>query len=323
VEALSLASTQSYSVSEFAPSVLYEGTPGLIYAAAVRSPEGRTVGVVGVVFDTAPQLRAMLRDALPRDAAGEPLPGCVAAFLDSRLQLMAATVPDFQLDGLDLEWVRRVARDGDARVVRIGLRYFAVGVRPDTGYREYRGIGGCAVTLIPVGEVPHRRAAQQIPEARIARVSGTKRDLAEFATFAIGESWYALPAFHVIEAIDAKGLQPLPSRQSWCAGLIMFEGEPIAAADVGALLGSKEVGSGSVVVVLRAPSSGKPIGILADALGQICEIPRERLLPIGDPERVLTPFAIEPEDASGRLVLVMNPQRLEALIRGESQANAA
>jgi hypothetical protein len=103
----------------------------------------------------------------------------------------------------------------------------------------------------------------------------------------------------------------------------MFAGEPLAVADIQALLGAAEVGSGSVVVVIRAPSSGKPIGILAAALGQICEVPRERLLAIGDPERVLTPFAIEPEGAGDPLVLAMNPQRLEWLIRGESRADAA
>ena len=177
--------------------------------------------------------------------------------------------------------------------------------------------------LIPVGDVPRRRAAHRLAAARIARVSGNKLDLVEFATLAIGESWFAIEASHVIEAIDAKALQSLPSRQPWCAGLVMFAGEPIAVADIRALLAASEVRTGSVVIIMRAPSSGKPMGILADALGQICELPRERLLAIGDPERVLTPFAIEPERPEDPLVLAMNLRRLEGLMRGESPTCAA
>jgi hypothetical protein len=46
-DALALSGTQACSVSQFRPSALYAGRPTLIFAAAVRSAEGRCVGGIG------------------------------------------------------------------------------------------------------------------------------------------------------------------------------------------------------------------------------------------------------------------------------------
>src|SRR6185295_13171534 len=59
---LALRDSQSYSVSDFNASSFYEGRPTLIYGAALRSAAGKVVGGIAVVFDSAPQFSAMLRD---------------------------------------------------------------------------------------------------------------------------------------------------------------------------------------------------------------------------------------------------------------------
>ncbi len=321
--AVTLATSQDYCVSEFQPSVLSDGSPVLIYGAAVRSANGRVVGAVGVVFDTTLQLGAMLSEALPRDERGKSVPGCAALFLDSRLRLMCTTDPSVDVDSLDLDWIRK-AGDGDSRVMRIGGSYHAVGVKADTGYREYRGIGGYAVTLVSVGEVPKRRARlyRALP-ARAARGSGGKHDVLEFATVVMGQNWYALPASSVIEAVDARKLQSLPAQESWYAGLLMFDGEPIAVADVRGILGGSRVEDATIAVVVRPAGGGRPYGLLAETLGDIWEVSQDRLLPIGGSAERLTPFAIEPTTSADSLVLVLSPEHLESLVRGEAAAVAA
>ena len=71
-EVITVNDSQRYVVSPFEASPLYGDRHTYIYLTAVRDPmNGRTVGGIGIVFDSQPQFAAMLADALPRDDDGE------------------------------------------------------------------------------------------------------------------------------------------------------------------------------------------------------------------------------------------------------------
>jgi chemotaxis signal transduction protein len=327
-QTLALSGSQAYSVSEFRPSVFYNNQSTLIYGAAIRSSYGQLVGGVAVVFDTTPQLAAMLRDALPRDERGNPIAGCAAAFLDRQLRVICATDPSFEAADSAIEWVKSSALHGEARVVRIGEIYHAVGTKPDTGYREYTGLGGYAVVLMPIGKVPQQRVGSRggHPHRASARHDNIKQDALEFATFASGNNWYALPTSDVVEAIDARTLQSLPTGETWCAGFVMFAGEPIVVADMARLLGVTSLETPCVVIVIRTQGRRQPFGILVEMLGDIPEVPPERLLPIGglrNQPSGLVEHAIEPADPSDPLVMILSTPRLVALMQGAPMADVA
>src|SRR5262249_22804893 len=158
-----------------------------------------------VVFDSGPQLAAMLQDVL-----GQGPPGCVAMFLDRQGRVIASSSPtEATAPGVER----------GARVIKVEDRYQAVGVQPDMGYREFTGLGGCAVVSIPIGRVAdhHGPVRHELPQCA-APARGGKQDMQEFATFAAGDSWYGLPTAHVVEAVDARALQTLPTAEYWCAG---------------------------------------------------------------------------------------------------------
>ncbi|MDB6090647.1 MAG: hypothetical protein JWN85_3431 [Gammaproteobacteria bacterium] len=321
-QTLSLSGSQAYSVSGFQPSALYDNQPTLIFGAAVRGPQGRVIGAVAVVFDASPQLSAMLRDSLPRDERGQPVAGCVAMFLDRELRVMATTSPEAGIEAACIRWVKETSRQGEARIVQIGESYHAVGTKPDSGYREFPGLGGHAVVLIPIGKVHERRtvARGDLPQRAPARHEGSKQEVLEFATFATGSSWYALPTTSVIEAIDAKALQTLPTSEPWCAGFLMFAGEPLAVADLTRVLGETHLETPRIVVVIRAQGRSRPFGLLVELLGDIPEVAADRLLPIdGSPEQLAT-LAIEPADPTDPLVMILSPERLAGLFYGATQA---
>jgi chemotaxis signal transduction protein len=324
-DALAVSGTQSFSVSQFRPSPLYDGRPTYIFAAGIRSAAGRCLGGIAVVFDTAPQLAAMLQDAIPKDESGRAQAGCVALFLDRELRVLACTDP--QLEVSQLHWIRDSVRTGEARVMRIGDEYHSVGAKRDTGYREFEGLGGYAVVLMPLGKISRPGASRKALSPRPpARQESGKQDTVELATFAVGESWYALPTAHVIEAVDARSLQSLPKTQAWCAGYLMFAGEPIVVADMARLLGTTNIETPRLVVAIRAPGQARPFGLLVESLGDIPEVARERLLPIaGLRDRatcLLVEHAIEVADPRDPMVMVLNTQRLVALMRGESLEEA-
>jgi len=324
-DALAVSGTQAYSVSQFRPSPLYDGRPTFIFAAGIRSAQGRSIGGIAVVFDTAPQLAAMLQDSIPKDESGKPQEGCVALFLDRDLRVLACTNP--VIDVAKLDWIKESARTGEAQVMRIGNEYHSVGTRRDTGYREFEGLGGYAVVLMPLGQIPQQGAARRsLTQRASARQDNSKQDSVELATFAVGENWYALPTAHVIEAVDARALQSLPKTESWCAGYLMFAGEPIVVADMARLLGTANIETPRMVIAIRAPGQTRPFGLLVESLGDIPEVARDRLLTIDtlrdEPTSRLVEFALEVADPRDPMVMVLNTQRLVALLRGEALEEA-
>jgi chemotaxis signal transduction protein len=321
-ETLLLSGTQAYSVSDFRPSPLYGGKPTFIFAAALRSPEGRPVGGIAVVFDTAPQLAAMLQDSVPKDESGQAQAGCVALFLDRGLNVLSCTDSEISLADVNLDWVKECPAEGAARVIRIGNEYHSVGAKRDTGYREFEGLGGYAVVLMPLGSVAQHSASRApLGHRTAARQDTTRQESLEFATFAVGENWYALPTGAVVEAVDSSSLQSLPRSDYWCAGYLMFDDEPIIVADMARLLGAENVETPRMVIVVRTKSQKRPYGLLVEALGDIPEVSRERLLPIGgergQPGTMLVEYAIEVADPRDPMVMVLNTARLIGMIRGE------
>lgn len=323
-QTLAISGAQGYSVSAFEPSALYENRPTYIFGAAVRGAQGRTVGGVAVVFDTAPQLAAMLKDSLPRDEHGQPLAGSVAMFLDRDLRVVASTGNSVDAKDLGRGWIRETGKQGHARVVRIGDDYHAIGVKPDTGYREYPGLGGYGVVTIPIGKVLERQAARcDLPQRATTRHESGKHDVREFATFAAGNSWYALPTGNVIEAVDARALQTLPTAEHWCAGYLMFAGEPIAVADLAKILGESPLEAPRIVVVIRVQGRRKPFGLLLELLGDVSEVATDRLLPIDGSAEQLATLAIEPADPQAPLVMILSLERLAALLYGTAAETPA
>ena len=317
-QTLAISGAQGYSVSAFEPSALYGNRPTYIFGAAVRGSQGRIVGGVAVIFDTAPQLVAMLNDSLPRDEHGQPLAGCVAMFLDRDLRVVATSSSmDVDAKELGVGWIHEAGKQGHARVVRIGDDYHAIGVKPDTGYREYSGLGGFGVVMIPMGKVLERHAARcDLPQRATTRSESGKHDVREFATFAAGQSWYALPTGNVIEAVDARALQKLPTAEYWCAGYLMFSGEPIAVVDLAKVLGEDSLEAPRIVVVIRVQGRAKPFGLLLEVLGDVSEVPTDRLLPIDGSTEQLATLAIEPADPQAPLVMILSPERLATLLYG-------
>jgi chemotaxis signal transduction protein len=327
-ETLSLSGTQAYCVSPFRPSPLYQGRSTFIFAAALRSPEGRAAGGIAIVFDTEPQLAAMLQDAIPKDEAGNAQDGCVAVFLDRELNVLSCTDPQFQRSDVNLDWLREASPEGDARILRIGNEYTSVGVKRDTGYREFEGLGGYAVLFMPLGSAGQQSGSRTALVHRPAgRQESSRHDSLEYATFAVGENWYALPTADVIEAIDSRTLQSLPRTEHWCAGYLMFGGEAIVVADMARLLGTSNIETPRMVVVIRAPGQKRPYGMLVESLGDIPEVSRDRLLPIDAQHgqarsplmapSLLVEYAIEVADPGDPMVMVLNTAGLIAMIRGE------
>jgi chemotaxis signal transduction protein len=318
-DTLKLLGSQAYSVSQFEPSSFYGDEPTLVYGAAVRV-QGRAVGGIALIFDVKAQLASILQAALPRDEHGKPLPGSVALFLDNQLRVMASTEPGANSGELARSAVEGHLGKQQNHVVRAAETYYAMGVGPDRGYREYPGLGGHAVVMIPLGRVRTHKLESRAPlPQRLGRVDHGSHDKLEYATFAVGREWYAVATASVVEAVDANSVQPLLSRVPWCAGFVMFRGSPVVVADMAQLLNTPALAPSRIVVIIQVPDRTERIGLLVEILGDTAEVAASQLLPMetrGDPSLQAVEFAIQPSDADDALVLTLAVDRLAALILG-------
>ncbi|MDY6944837.1 MAG: chemotaxis protein CheW [Pseudomonadota bacterium] len=309
---LELRDSQQYAVSAFAPSDLYAGQHTLIYGAAIRNDSRRAIGGIGIVFDCAPQFKAMLRDALPRTESGAIVSGSIGLFVDARMNVVAATSGYEPGDTIDLpREVLSTQADAPQTIGMNGVHY-AIGVRKTSGYREYSGMGVFSLVLLPLGEaveqivlrraVPqnHRRAAAQ--EATV-----------DVATFYCGQQRLGLMRNEIVEALDGANIRPIPNAPAWHAGLLMYRELPLPIIDLGRLINAGEGTAARNVIAVRVVETGQLFGLLVDELADIPEIATSRILPVGELNArgaAILDRAVRPEHPDEPVLMLMNIEQL-------------
>jgi chemotaxis signal transduction protein len=287
---LGLASSQHYTVSPFEPSDLYDGRATYVYGAAIASPgAGRhVVGGIGIVFDSQPQFATMLRDSLPRTAGGDVLDGAFGIFADASRHVIASTTGDIPVGSvLDLpgDLFALPAGQGTSQVIEWRGRYYAVGARSSSGYREYKSASDTyqnavlSFVFVELGEAMRAAATQR--HTRTLQV-GSRSDrkaanALELATFYIGGRWMGVPVHMVLEAAGVGQVAKIPGAGPTVAGITTLHGQPIPVLKPGALFGTERSGETQMVVLqtLRGP-----MGVMVDELGEMPEVARERMEPL-------------------------------------------
>ena len=288
---LALANEQAYHVSAFEPSPLYEGQATYIYHAAIRDPddEERVVGGIGIVFNAAVELEAMLRGCV--NAQG----GAAAFFVNRDGTILAstdATRPVGQT--LDLDGVMRALPNGSSqsRVVTFDGSYALMGVSVSPGYREFKISDGyrddvLAVVFYKLGEVQDSATlSHQAMRARAGDIpspAGADDSVATYATFFCGGNLLALPGVHVLEAVPASALSARSTVHSrGRIGMLAPQGSGqlqhfVWVFDLCQLLTGQRsaMDSSSQIVVIR--HGLHTLGLLVDALHGVPEFSEQHL----------------------------------------------
>ncbi|WP_153109843.1 chemotaxis protein CheW [Propionivibrio limicola] len=290
---LTLPDSQGYAVSSFSATPLYRNRHTYVYGAAISAPgENRIVGGVGIVFDSEPQFVAMLRDALPRNEAGEVTKGAFAAFVEGNGRIIATTDPERKPgDRLPLEasFFSLAKGEGRAGIVQLGNSCYAVGARMSSGYREYKGEGDAyvndvlALIFVPLCQSVEARSSAEIKPPVVRSDRAVDSETVEIATFLVGNKWFGLRSSQIAEAVDFGGMTGVPGAGSDFAGYLMYGGVPIPVFDIRRIVDAGPPCSGvdSQVVVLKKGENSH-FGILVDGLGEIPEVCASRLQALPD-----------------------------------------
>ena len=289
---LGLSTSQGYVFSRFVPSPLYGNRPTYIYSAAVRAPDdSHAVGGIAIVFDALPQISAMLNDALPHDANGQPAKDTMALFTQRDGKVLASTDARYPAGcNFPLSSVQSHLQHGEygADIILLDGSYYALGAAMSAGYREYKTTDGqvdevLALILLPLGaatvSAKNERHSGSIAANGRSRRVGTGNDVIEIATFYVASQWLGIPANEVVEAIGTEGMTPiLGGNNDLVAGVKMYDGKLISVLYLQRLLtpGAPIPEQTRQIIVLRTRNK-TCMGLLVDELGEIPEVAREEI----------------------------------------------
>ncbi|OYY93871.1 MAG: chemotaxis protein CheW [Hydrogenophilales bacterium 28-61-23] len=328
--------SQSYAVSNFAATPLYRNRPTYIYTAAIRSPdEHQVVGGIGIVFDSAPQFEAMLRDALPRDEDGEILRGSFGVIAREDRRLIAATGQGLAPgDELDIPEEYFQMAEEQSGIVAYRGNYYAVGTCPSRGYREYKSETDAyrnnvsALIFIPLGKCDQQQAGRAEPPPRPSLASMARNgdgNGIEIATFHVAGQWLGVGSDCVVEAIEARGITSVPGVKRNLFGYAMFRNRVMPVINLAVLLGSEApLSQASLsdkqIVVLKDTQEDNHIGLLIDQLGDIPEVPADRiekLTAMMGGEHQLADSMVKKRDSepSSQMLVLLSVERLRARLQ--------
>ena len=337
-QTLGLRDSQGYCVSPFATTSIYANLPTYVYSAVIRGADDDPLGGIAIVFDSAPQFIAMLEDALPRKEDGSIVDGAFALFTENDGRIIASTNPDLT-PGRKIEIGREfftLERGGSyANIIEFNDRYYAIGSRLSSGYREYKSETESyrnevvALVFVPLSEhlvqPQEYGAAPGAEHAAYAKREAGGNDAIEIATFYIGDNWYGVRSNCVIEAIPADNVTQIPGMPAWARGCIMHDDQPITVFDLGGALIDRPTNTAAKqIVVIQRPDQRSRFGILVDELGEIPEIPAQRIEPIPGmltSGSSLTESLVKPHPSDGekRLLIILSIERVMARIHDISR----
>ncbi len=342
---LGLSDSQGYCVSAFEPSELYTGRHSYIYAAAIPALNGTgtAVGGVAIVFDSTPQLRAMLLDALPRNRDGSFVEGAFAIFAERNGHIIASsdeTIAPGTALAIGREFFDLRVGEGYANIIEFNGRYYGVGSRMSSGYREYKGEVDAyrndivALVLVPLSkrlsQCNVHDAAQRQARNDYSPYRPSGDDVAEVASFYVGDGWYGIRLEYEIEAIDAQPITRIPEAPSWIYGCIVHQDQVIPIIDLGSFLpGAAATAGDRQIVVVRGPGKQMRFGFIVDELGDTREISLSQLEAVptsmgGTTALIESLVKPQGEDPDQRILMILSVQQLlERLSPLESAVQSA
>nr|WP_314625407.1 chemotaxis protein CheW [uncultured Noviherbaspirillum sp.] len=283
-QVLALRTAQDYHVTPFAPSPLYRGRPAWIYHAALRHPADPSVvvGGIGLVFDAAAELGAMLSDGLG-EAGGQ------AYFVDREGRVLASTVasrPAGATFAIAPELLAIAQGDSHARLVAHDGEVAMLGCCAAQGYREFKTSDGyrddvLAVVLRCHGPLRGTAGSAALAAAGVAAVAGARK----YATFTVGGQLHAVEADEVREAYPGSAVAPVSAgaMPAYCGMLALRDGRDIDryiwVADLARMLGMARAAGqdGGQVIVVRHGEHA--VGILVDTLDTVGAFAEQDIVP--------------------------------------------
>jgi len=243
-DTFTLKDTSKYCVSSFEKTNLYKNESTYIYSSAIRSLNNSSniIGGIALVFDSTPELYAMLDDTLPKHSDGKKNNGIFAIFTNRKKEIISSTNKSLVIGSLlNLEDEFFSLKNGaqKSKIVKIGDTYFAIGVKCSSGYREYKSKTDdykndvLSFTFLKIGD-NNKKISPTLNKYIYNTNKKKTENSTELATFNIGSKFLAVKAETVIESIGIEELQESieMDKSNHFKGMVLYKEKLIAVLDI-------------------------------------------------------------------------------------------
>jgi len=291
-ESLNLKDSSKYSVSSFDKTSLYDNEETYIYAASITDDKSHVVGGIAVVFDSTPQFKDMLIDALPSEN-DEVKKGKFSLFVEKENKKIVSCSDDSHIVGeilaIDNEFFTLNEGETKSKIVQYNDKYYIVGVKCSKGYREYKSHSDDYVNdilsfvFIEAGDINNNSSVKnQIENQYYNYPINPNDEIVEIATFYIGDKWLGVKQSEIVEAISMKSLESPISMDSehHFKGTVSYKKYIVSVLDISKFIKNIDKSEKNDIVLVRYKGSvgEHTVGIAVNKLGEIMKVPKENIV---------------------------------------------
>jgi chemotaxis signal transduction protein len=279
INSLSIKNSQSYRVSNFEKTKLYNNDYTYIYSTSILSPNGNdVVGGIAIVFDSKPQFKAILKDILPTNNDDS-----FALFANKEKFIISTTNENFSIGSIvpiKKDFFEIKSGESYCEIIELDNKFYAVGSRCSSGYREYKVTDGYSndVYSLVFKYLCDKNDNLNTNSFEIFNQVSYEKDgtsIIEYGTFFIKNYWYGINTKELIGAVGIDQLQ-YNTQTGVIVGRTFYENELVEVIDLHKYLNiSNDKNEQQQIVIFKVGNNNKSsfIGIIVDALGAIVEVP--------------------------------------------------
>lgn len=321
-EVLANSKQEKYFVSPFEQTALYDHRHTYIYGASITdfNNPNRTVGGIGIVFDSEDQFRTILEESLHSDN------NSFAIFADRKKMILSTTNEAYHVgDILDLPDELFTVANGKTRseILVYENSYYSIGCACSSCYREYKNSDGYHNDVIAFvfekmadyAEITINKSNDKEIEQSDFAFSMTNEHK-KLATFVINGQVYGLEQSYVIEALEASKTISVPGTNAVIRGAVEFNDHYYAVVDALALFDKDDPSLNTSHLLLLQLSEDEMIAIQVEKLVSVLEINLNDIQPVEISSAITGIICLS--DGSDRTILEMDPQIiLEKLVENQ------
>lgn len=280
-----LENTNSYFVSKFEQTQLYDEDYTYIYYSAIK--QGKDfLGGIGIVFDSNPEFKAMLKESIPNynEKKNKEVFGVYA---DADKKIISSSNPELNIGeklNLDDKFFNLTNGESYSEIVIYDNKYYAIGVKCSQGYREYKvadnysnDVYGIFFSYISSANLDINESEKLFSETQIGLIDNAT----EIASFYIGGKWLGVDVNDVLETVSIKkiDLSPTLDKEHHFKGTVIYNNKAVAVIDIKKYIDEETIGEYKEIVIVKNydEQSENYIGILVNSLGDIPEISKTRI----------------------------------------------
>lgn len=321
-EVLANSKQEKYFVSSFEQTALYDHRHTYIYGASITdfNNPNRTVGGIGIVFDSEDQFRTILEESLHSDN------NSFAVFADRKKMILSTTNEAYHVgDILDLPDELFTVANGKTRseILVYENSYYSIGCACSSCYREYKNSDGYHNDVIAFvfekmadyAEITINRSNdKEIEQSDFAFSMNNEHK--KLATFVINGQVYGLEQSYVVEALEASKTISVPGTNAVIRGAVEFNDHYYAVVDALALFDKDDPSLNTSHLLLLQLSDDEMIAIQVEKLVSVLEINLNDIQPVEISSAITGIICLS--DGSDRTILEMDPQIiLEKLVENQ------